>query len=282
MNMDGYYKTLGKIAALPDEEIPLLQIAFLLGRFDAPTLSESYARLHFKELEQKAHELLNGKEAENLTPEELLCIIKETVFEAAAYICSFEDAGKPFTLNILQIAKKRRLHPFYLNFIYLHLLRSLNVKTGILSLPKYFLIQIENKEGKHFIADPIKGGQILSTNDLKNLLNHCLTLTGDEGKDSFRPLTNKEIILKIQETLKEAYMKTGNQTGALKTLQTLLIMDPTNPFLWLEDSFLQANQNNIRQAILSLETYLVFMKEKEEANTQKEEEFLSYLKKSLN
>ena len=282
MKMDGYYKTLGKMAALPDEEMPLLQMAFLLGRFDTPALAETYARLHFKELELKAHELLRGRPADELSAEELLRIIGETVFEEGGYVCSFEDASKPFTLNILQIAKKRRLHPFYLNFIYLYLLRALHIKAGILSLPRYFLIQIESKDEKHFIADPIKGGKILNAEDLKNLLNHCLALTGEEGKDSFRPLSNKEIILKIQEALKEAYMGTGNQAGALKTLQTMLILDPTNPFLWLEDSFLQANQNNIRQAILSLETYLVFMREKEDANTQKEEEFLSYLKKSLN
>ena len=74
MKMDGYYKTLGKMAALPDEEMPLLQMAFLLGRFDTPALAETYARLHFKELELKAHELLRGRPADELSAEELLRI----------------------------------------------------------------------------------------------------------------------------------------------------------------------------------------------------------------
>ncbi|MDD4520282.1 MAG: hypothetical protein EOM53_04600 [Alphaproteobacteria bacterium] len=262
----------------PEEDWDLMNLVLLLAQIDMPSLSLGYSKLHLRELSENfAEEMGYLKEVDDV--ELLSKALHQTLFETARY--TFSPLLKPSSLNMIQVIKRHSCHPYMMMLFYKYLCDKMNVENRMLSFSNELILEVEDKKANRFFIDIGKEGQLLSQKDMALLFLKNAASREEEGE--FETLNKKDFLLKIQKELKNIYFNQNNMTAVLKTLQTMLVLSPYDALLWKEDAALQTSQNNIKQAIWSLETYLAFSKQMPNSMTEKQDEdFLQNLQKSLN
>ena len=157
--------------------------------------------------------------------------------------------------DLFRVIDRRRGLPVSLGIIYIDIGRRLGWKMTGLSFPGHFLVQLEIK-GQRVIIDPFTEGRILDPSDLRGMVKSISGLDRELRPHDYAPVSDKAILLRLQNNVKFRHMQMRNGVAALKTVEEMLLIAPKMSDLWWDSAMLNAEMENLSAAYSALENFV--------------------------
>lgn len=235
-----------------DCEIDLAEVALALALLDRREIAADRYRRHIA--------MLAAEVAALVTParDSLACrldAIHRVMVEQNGYQGDTASYDDPQNLNLMRVIDRRKGLPVALGILYLQVTRLCGWNVVGLNFPGHFLIRFEYA-GARAIMDPFNAGQVRSVPDLRDLLKAAAGLDAELMPDHYASLTNRDVLLRLQNNLKMRLLNANRPDRALDTIEGMLLFAPDEALLWREAGILQAHFHNLAQAIVALEKFL--------------------------
>ena len=157
--------------------------------------------------------------------------------------------------NLMRVIDRRRGLPVALGILYIHGARAQGWPMVGINFPGHFLLRMEC-DGERVILDPFKPGRRLEANDVRELFKRLAGEDAELETRFFDAITNREILLRLQNNIKSRALRSGDVVRAAAALKSMLRIAPDHVNAWYELGLLEAQTDNLRAAIMALETFL--------------------------
>ncbi|WP_419902989.1 SirB1 family protein [Kiloniella sp.] len=246
------------IGQAEDGDINLAECALQLAADDREITSLDRYKDHLKCLVNDAHSLMAQIQSNEAEPTlgDYLSTIETVLYDLHGYKGDKDDYDNLENANIISVIDQRKGLPIVLGILYIHIARALSMEVDGLNFPGHFLLRaVRGKERQ--IIDPFQRGEIRNTPWLRKTLKSYLGKDAELTSDYSRSVSNRGILLRLQNNVKIRLIEAKEPEKALAVLQQMLLIAPQEPSIWRETGMLQAFLNNILAAIKTLEHYLM-------------------------
>jgi len=189
------------------------------------------------------------------TAEDCLAALNEAIIARQGYSGDSETYEDLRNANFMRVMDRKRGLPVALGILFIAAARAQGWDAKGIDFPGHFLFRLEY-QGTRLIIDPFHHGLTHDAASLRALLK---IVTGQEtalDPEHYRPTTNREILLRLQNNLKLRLVRGRHVEKAADIVEAMLLFAPNRTMLWREYALLQAHVGNIGMAITSLETYI--------------------------
>ncbi|HEC90742.1 MAG TPA: tetratricopeptide repeat protein [Alphaproteobacteria bacterium] len=225
----------------------------VLASIDHPGgVAESYRR-HLKRLADDVGAYAGGpQEAAGCDLDLRRDAIRQVVAKRYGYAGSEDAYEEKDSANLMRVIDRRRGLPVVLGLIYLHVAGQLGWTARGLDFPARFLVRLEFK-GERLILDPFAGGRTLEARDMRDLYKAVAGNQAELTPDQYRPVGNRNILLRIQNNVKIRYLRAERLDEALGAIELMLLFAPAEADLWREAGLLNARLDRVKEAVTALE-----------------------------
>jgi regulator of sirC expression with transglutaminase-like and TPR domain len=243
---------LAKLGGLPDSSIDLAEAGLMLARFDHPSRElETYRSL----LDEMVGAL--GNRAENAeTVTERIEAMAAVLGGGFRLIGDDRDDDRLDSANLMQVLDRRRGPANSLGLIWLHVGRKLGWPIEPLAFPGHFLLRLSDVLGRRVIIDPFWGGRLCDASGLRDLLKAAVGLAAELEPAHYAALSNRDVLLRLQTSIKLRYLRHAELGLALRTVELMLLFAPDQIALWREFGLMHLRQGNVRASIAALEQFV--------------------------
>jgi len=180
--------------------------------------------------------------------------------------------------DLVRVIDRRRGLPVALGILYMSVCHRLGWNMQGLAFPGHFLVSL-NLGTARLPIDPFQGGRSLSAADMRSILKG---IQGEQAKltaECYKPVTDQEVLLRLQNNIKLRRLRIGDLPGALMTLEGMLAFAPGLNELRREIAMVHIRLENILAAYRTLEIYL----EHEDSDVRQQEAsmILEKIRKSI-
>ncbi len=162
--------------------------------------------------------------------------------------------------DLAHVIDRRRGLPVALSILWLHCGRAQGWSIDGLNFPGHFLLRIA-AAGERAVLDPFNDGKIVSPAELRTLLKSVMGQKAELAPDFVTPLSNRAILLRLQNNIKTRLVAADDTGGALRVLERMLFLAPDDAALWREAGLLEAGRDNLKSGLAHLDTALGLAKE---------------------
>jgi len=188
--------------------------------------------------------------------EQVAGILREVLNLRHGYKGDANDPDSPDNANLMKVIDRRRGLPVALGAIYLSVARANGWDAQGLSFPEHFLFRLEFN-GRRVVIDPFAGGALVGAPQLRALIKEKLGPAAELRPDYYTPVSNRDVLLRLQNNLKLRFVRAGMEEPAAEVLEGMLLLAPDRAVLWREYGLLLARLGQEHRAIVALENYLV-------------------------
>lgn len=250
--------------SLPDDRIDLAEAALALAALDAPDVKLEPYRQHLADLAAgvadhiaAAQDAAGDARGSARPPglEERIAALRAVLVDRCEYegdSLTYEDMANA---SLIQVIDRRKGLPVALGILYMHAARAQGWDIRGLNFPGHFLIRMDH-EGDRAILDPFAGLEAKEPQELRELLKQTAGLTAELTPDHYAPVSNREILLRLQNNLKLRHLRNDRADKAAETVDVMLLFCPEQPALWRESGLLNAHLGNLTSAIAAFETFM--------------------------
>jgi len=153
--------------------------------------------------------------------------------------------------NLMRVIDRRRGLPVALAILYVDAARRQGWSATALRFPGHVLIRLE-VAGQRTILDPYHGGVRLEAAELRQLAKALGGEAAELTPDHTLPLTDLEVLLRLQNNIKVRRLQQRQTEGGLAALETMLLLQPGDWSLWLEAAELHQQLENLGAAAVAL------------------------------
>jgi len=235
----------------PEPSIDLARAALLVAAEHDPNVDVD-GEIH--QLESWADELRSRLDPEwnNL---QKLARLRAFLFEDLGFRGDREDYFSPSNSLLNQVLKRRLGIPLTLGIVMLELGWRVGIPFEGVGFPGHFLVRLAG-EPRDLLLDPYKRGMSVHEEDCRQML---LETTG--GKLEFDPrliasVGKREMIMRLLNNLKGAYLRAGQHALALAAVDRLLVLDPDDADETRDQGLLLFRLDRYSSALQSLLIYL--------------------------
>jgi len=185
---------------------------------------------------------------------EAVARINHYLFEKMGLHGDEADYDHPRNSLLDQVLDRRKGLPILLSVVYMELARRVGVEVDGVAFPGHFLVSPQAPEGtERFFIDPFHKGEILNRSRLEGRLHKM----GARSTSRYLvPCSRRFVLIRIHNNLKRAYLKRDNLMGALRCVDRMLLLDPSDIEEQRDRGLLLAKVGEIRAAANELERYL--------------------------
>ena len=212
------------LAALSDEEIPLLRAALLIARDEYP------------DLDIAAYESLCDGFARDLQPrietvqetQPRLAAVNRYLFDELGFSGNQQDYYDPRNSYINDVLDRKLGIPISLGVIQMEMARRMGLPLEGVSFPGHFLLRLP-VDGGLLVLDPYHKGRSVDAQELK--MRARPHLGGNDIDDQqllqiLTPATNRAILMRMLRNLKGLYSEREAWDKALRCADRLVRLDP--------------------------------------------------------
>ena len=239
------------VAAQGDSDIDVAEVALLLAAAGRPGVLLQPYRRHLAKICEEVARHAGADPALDMRVEALRAVIAKRY----GYVGTADAFRDPDAANLTYVMDRRGGLPVTLGVIYLHVGRALGWTMAGIDFPPRFLIRLE-LDGRRLMLDPFDGLKILDTPDLRALLKDFAGPEAEIRLDHFRPLSPREVLLRLQNTVKARLLDSRQVEDALAQVDLILLFAPETPALWREAGVLNARLDNLQAAVVAFEEFL--------------------------
>ncbi len=251
--------TLARIAAQADEAIDIADAALVLASFDHPASDLKIYREHLKAMAEAVHDaaVADGFDMDNPTPEDMARTLTKVLVDEFRYVGDEETYDDLDNANMMRVVERRRGLPVSLGILFIFAARAQGWGAAGLNFPGHFLIRLESRDGRRIIIDPFHSGRIMETQELRELLKLVRQDAGAELEAAhYKPVTNREVLIRLQNNVKTRRMEMNEVAGALEALASMQVLDPENATLWREAGVMHMRLGHLKHAVESFEGFM--------------------------
>lgn len=249
-------RILSKLADQADEDIDLGEAALTLAAVAHPAEDPAPYREH---LDALVASVARGaaEQAEGVTTAadraEVLHRVLSGEWDYHGDVDSYED---PQNADLMRVIDRRKGLPVTLGILSLHVARAQGWKADGLNFPGHFLVRLETEDGDRVIIDPFHDNRIVSVADMRALLKAITDPAAELTPEHYAVLGNRDILLRLQNSIKLRHLEAGRYDRALHTLKEMLLISPNDHRLWREAGLMHMRTGDLEGAIESLDRYL--------------------------
>ena len=181
-----------------------------------------------------------------------LAALREVLVERHGYQGDRDTYDDLRNADLAHVIDRRRGLPVALSILWLHAGRAQGWILRGLNFPGHFLLQIE-AAGERLVCDPFNGGKAVGTAELRQMIKAVAGPAAELEPAHYAPLTNRGILLRLQNNIKARLLQQEDTAAALFVLDGMLMLAPDQPSLWREAGLLHAQQENLLAARRHLE-----------------------------
>lgn len=221
------HERLAQIAKSPEQELDLAEAALLIAAEEYPELDvDAYLR-QIDELASAVQQRLPAQAG----LEDTLVTLNQFLFVEQGFTGDTETYDDPRNSFLNEVLDRKRGIPITLSIIYLEVGRRLGLPLKGVSFPGHFLVKFSTHEGE-VVLDPFSGGNLLSKEDLEEILEETYGPAESINPPLERLLTaagKKDILVRMLRNLKGAYLRREQYDKALSVVDRILLLQPEQP-----------------------------------------------------
>ncbi len=246
---------LAHIAAHPDAEVDLAEVALYLAQDEYPDLD---VQAYLQQLDQWADELVSEYDLDECdliddAASPLQSLI-EYIFSDLLFIGNQADYYNPGNSFLNEVIETRTGIPITLSILVIAIGRRAGFVIGGLSFPGHFVVGVRNGK-KTIVIDPFNEGQILEADE-------CEAIFLQHGSEGFNPKRDlrfadaRTILLRLLNNLKIIYARENQFEKVLRIVRRQRQLKPDDSNYLREEGFAAIEAQKPGAAIGPLTAYL--------------------------
>jgi regulator of sirC expression with transglutaminase-like and TPR domain len=242
---------------LPDEEMDLAKCALALAAMAQPGISLDRYFHHLEKIAvdtKEKHTALLAKGAAD-DAETILIALKDVIVDGLGYTGDVDTYEDLQNASLIRVIERRKGLSVTLAILYIHAGKVNGWNVAGLDFPGHFLCRVE-KDGQRVIFDPFYDCRLLDAPDLRLLLKKIRGPGAELSSSYYEPSKKKDILIRLQNNIKYRQIEKEDYAGALKTVETMRLLDPQEFRLLLDAGVLYSRVDQTMTAIRMLEEYI--------------------------
>lgn len=245
---------LTRLEAIGEQDDDVLDIgdtALLLAKLDLPANDLAAYRA---ELSLIAADLGAAARGADTLPERTAAL-SQTLYQQHEYQGDVKSYDDPQNANLMRVIDRRKGLPVALGILVIHAARSQGWDISGLNFPGHFLLRL-TKSGEHAVIDPFDAARLLGEGDLQQLIHRVHGRAVPLQAEFMRPVSDRSILLRLQNNIKLRALNEGDQGRAIDILQSITLIAPGNAELLAELALLEAAGGHLMSALQRLDRFL--------------------------
>jgi regulator of sirC expression with transglutaminase-like and TPR domain len=169
---------------------------------------------------------------------------------------ALDTLDEDHSANLMWVLENRRGTPEALGILWLEVAWRAGWPAEGLAFPGPLLVRLSDGQGGRSIIDPVLGGTILAPHELRALLKAGAGLAAELEPGLFAPLSNRDILLRLQNEAKLKALRSGRVAEAVALVEAVLLFAPEQAHLWREAGMMHMRLDNLPAAIAALEQFV--------------------------
>ncbi len=157
--------------------------------------------------------------------------------------------------DLMRVVDRRKGMPISLCLLYIHVGRENGWDVEGLNFPGHFLARIQFG-AERIIFDPFSKCKVMEAPDLRSLLKKVRGPEAELSADYYKPCTNREMLLRLQNNIKLRLIEAEDYKAALESVELMRLFAPCDYRLLLDAGVLYAKTGVIEKARDVLEKYI--------------------------
>ncbi len=248
---------LAALAGTADGDIAIGRAALLLGAVNHPGLSLDRYETHLKKLcadvGQRHAELLSAGAADDLPAR--VAALKHVLADSNGYEGDMETYDDLQNADLVRVIERRRGMPVALSILYIHAARAQGWEACGMNIPGHFAVRLD-MNGQRLFFDPFARCEILQAADLRRLVKRALGPQAELSATYYEPMSPRAVLIRLQNNVKVRLIEAEEYEEALRTVETMRVIDPHEYRLLLDAGVLYARTGQRLAAIDVLEQYI--------------------------
>ena len=245
---------LRQVGGTADRDIDLAQAALVLAALDRPRVPLKRYCDHLEALASDTAALAAERGAED-SLEARADALRTVMVERHGYRGDTPTYDDLQNANLMRVIDRRKGLPVALGLLYIAAARPQGWAIQGLNFPGHFLLRLELGSAAS-VLDPFNDGKPLDSGALRGLLKSFAGADAELAPEHYRPMGNREILLRLQNNIKLRLLQAERPAKALEILESMLMFAPAEARLWHEAGVLHAQLDNLRAAVMALEHFL--------------------------
>lgn len=250
-------KVVAQLGRLADEKIDPGMAALALSALDHPGISTDRYVHHLKvlgdEVAQRYAALLKEGAAADVNTQ--LAALKYVLCEKFYYNGDRETYDDLQNASLIRVIDRAKGLPIALCILYMHAARAQGWDIAGLNLPGYFICRLE-QDGQRIMFDAFDHCKKLEAQDLRQIVKKALGEHAELSADYYEALSNRDILMRLQNTIKYRQIEAEDYEAALQTVRRMRQIDPGEYRLLLDEGVLCARTERLEEAVDSLIHYI--------------------------
>lgn len=185
-----------------------------------------------------------------------LAALKHIIADREGYMGDDENYDDLQNADLMRVIDRRKGMPIALCLLYIHVGRANGWTVEGLNFPGHFLARIEYA-GVRLIFDPFSSCEVLEAPALRRLLKQVRGPNAELLADYYKPSSNRETLLRLQNNIKLRMIEGEDYKGALQSVEWMRMMAPDDYRLLLDAGVLYTKTGQKAAATGALEKYIV-------------------------
>jgi regulator of sirC expression with transglutaminase-like and TPR domain len=181
--------------------------------------------------------------------------LQAVIYDQYQYRGNYDHYEELENADLCSVIERRKGMPIALGIICMHVAKAQGWNAVGIALPGHFVCRLE-ANGERIIFDPFHHANTVNAADLRRLLKQSLGSDAELKPEHYKPVSNRRILLRLQNNIKLRQVEKHNYLDAIITLDTMRKIDPNEASLLLDAGQLYARANQPQEAISALSSYL--------------------------
>lgn len=244
---------LARFAALVEggeAEIDLGLAALLMSAVEYPHLDVARYWAELDDIGRRLARRLDGRG----TPLEAATVAADLIFGELGFAGNTNDYYDPKNSYLSDVMYRRLGIPITLSVVFMEVCKRASLGVQGVGMPGHFLVRL--RDDADVLLDPFEGGRVVSAVDCAARLR---TIYGAEARLSPSMLASvspRAMLFRMLTNLKHAYLGLGDSGRALRTIDQLLLVEPSAAAEYRDRALVWFRAGDHRRAAADLRRYL--------------------------
>jgi regulator of sirC expression with transglutaminase-like and TPR domain len=175
-------------------------------------------------------------------PLEQIARVNHHLFVTHGFVGDEERYDDPRNSCLNRVLERRKGLPILLCVVMIEVARRVDVAIDGVGFPGHFVVSPRVAETRFFV-DPFHGGRILRETELLARLPRLFGIPMEaitNPQQHLRPVSARELLVRVNVNLKHSWLHRDDAEGALRAVDRLIALDPSNPAEHRDRRILQA------------------------------------------
>jgi regulator of sirC expression with transglutaminase-like and TPR domain len=184
-----------------------------------------------------------------------LARLRSFLFEELGFKGEHRDYYNPNNSLLHEVVRTRRGIPLTLSIVFMELGWRLGIPFEGVGFPGHFLVRLTGEPGD-LLLDPFQNGCSIHEEDCREMLEKVSGGAMEFTSEFTASVGKRDMIRRLLHNLKGAYLRAGDDEGALKAVERLLVMLPGDAGETRDAGLLLFRLKRFSQALAHLQAYL--------------------------